>query len=207
MSVDSENFDKELQRLLELMAREGAQNAARGLSGMVGEPLTVSEPRVRLVPLSEISALLGGPENEAVGIYLRVEGEIAGQMMMVIPYPRALELSDMLLCVPAGTTTCLGRLERSALAELGNLAGSFFLNAINAATGIGARPSPPAVMVDMIGAILDVILAMSEGLSESVLMVEATFSRKGLGAQANFWLIPDRGTLEAIVGRDLARNA
>lgn len=196
-------FDKQLQNLLVIMASEGMHNAARGISDMVGEKLEVTKPVVRRIPLAEIPSLLGSPETEAVGIYLRAEGEIGSQIMMVIPYHYALELVDMLMGEKPGTTQSLGRLERSALAELGNLTGTFFLNAVASITGLGSRPSPPAVMVDMVGAILDIILVTSAtGLSESVLMVQATFIRGQREAEVGFWVIPDRTTLEAVARRE-----
>ncbi len=202
MTNSSQQFDEELHSLLVVMAKEGILNAAKGMSDMVGEQLTVSQPLVKRIPIREISNLLGGPEAEAVGIYLRVEGQIGGQMMLVVPYPKALELVDLMMSVPIGTTQTLGSIERSALQELGNLTGSFFLNAVAATTGLNSRPSPPAVLVDMIGAIIDIILATSDTLSETVLMLQAKFMRDGREADADFWIIPDRTTIENMVKRE-----
>jgi chemotaxis protein CheC len=196
MTEPSPNFDEELHSLLVVMANEGVHNAAKGISDMVGESLSVDNPQIKRVPIREISNLLGGPESEAVGIYLRVEGQIGGQMMLVVPYVKALELVDLMMSVPVGTTQNMGSIERSALAELGNLTGSFFLNAVAATTGLDARPSPPAVMVDMIGAIIDIILATSDNLSETVLLLQAKFLRNGREADVDFWIIPDRNTIE-----------
>ncbi len=202
-----EAFAKRFQNVLAKMANVGIHNAARGMSAMVGETLTVTEPTVTSIPFYEIPTLLGGPETEAVGIYLRVEGSIPGQIMMVIPYPKALELADLIMGEPCGTTTELGAMERSALAELGNLTGSFFLNAIADTVGLAARPSPPAVIVDMVGAIMDIILATAAVLSEEVLMIQAKFLRNGREAQADFWLIPDHHTVERITKQIEADNA
>jgi chemotaxis protein CheC len=190
-------FDERLRALLKVMIDEGVTYAARGFSDMVGQTLTVLQPQVRLVPLADVPNLLGGPESEAVGIYLRAHGDISGQIMLVLAYPKALELVDLILRQPHGTTTALGSLERSALAELGNLTGSFFLNAVAAFTGIGARPSPPAVMVDMVGAILDIVVATHGGLGKHVLMLQVGFVSEGREVQADFWVIPDPATLEA----------
>jgi chemotaxis protein CheC len=202
MDNNLDSFDQQLHGLLVLMADEGIHNAARGISSMVGESVTVTMPTIRRVGLTEIPNLLGSPETEAVGIYLRAEGQIASQIMMVIPYHYALELVDLMMGDRPGTAQSLGKMERSALAELGNLTASYFLNAVAATTKLEARPSPPAVMVDMVGAILDIILATSaNGLSESVLMIQATFLRGEREAQVDFWVIPDRSTLEAVVRR------
>lgn len=195
--------NKRLKLLLDIMTDAGVRNAARGISSMVGENLTVSDPQVQLVPLAEIPQLIGGPENEAVGIYLQAESKLAGQIMMVIPYEKALELVDLMMGVPNGTTQNLGSMERSALAELGNITASFFLNAVAEATGIEARPSPPAVMVDMIGAILNILLATWDGVSENVLMIQTTFIRGNRDSEASFWVIPNRNTLEVVAKRGL----
>lgn len=202
MSDPIQEFDENLRELLEVMADEGIRHAAEGLSGMIGEDLTVSEPKVRLMPLLDIPNVLGGPETEAIGIYLRAEGAMAGQFMLIIPYGKALELVDLVLKEPIGTTQTLGSLERSALAEVGNLTSSFFLNRIDKITGMGARPSPPAVMVDMVGAILNIIIATSGGLGENVLLLEATISRGDRGIDLDFWVIPETSTLEAFAKRD-----
>lgn len=192
-------FDEHLHELLKIMAAEGIRSAAAGLSGMVGTQITVTEPRVRLVPLAEIPLLVGGPEQEAVGIYLQAQGGLVGQIMLVMPYDKGLELVDLLMELPAGTTAQLGTLERSALAEVGNLTGSFFLNALSARLNLDIRPSPPAVMVDMVGAILDIIAAVSGGVSEHVLLMQGAFLRDGREVEVNFWVIPDPNALAAFM--------
>lgn len=194
-------FHNQLRPLLEVMAGEGIQHAVQGLSQMTGQVITVTQPEVTLVELSEIPGLLGGPENEAVGVYLRAEGEMAGQIMLIFPYERALKLVDLLLDQPEGTTQQMGAFERSALAEVGNLTGSFFLNAVASMLGMEARPTPPAVMVDMVAAILDVIIATAAGVSEHVLMISATFMQGGREAEASFWVIPDPRVLQAFLDK------
>ncbi len=148
-----------------------------------------------------------GLENEAVGIYLRSECKIISQILLVVPYANALELVDQLMGDPIGTTTTLGSMERSALAELGNMTGTFFLNAVADLTGLDARPSPPAVMVDMIGAILGILVSYWDGLSDHVLMIQGTFMRGQREIKADFWVIPDRSTLELIMHNEEDSNA
>lgn len=184
--------------LLSSLTSEGIQQAARAMTEMVGETFSVTDPNITAVKFSDIPQILGGPENDAVGIYLRIEGNISGQIMMIIPYSKALELADLIMGEPIGTTQSLGKLERSALAELGNLTGSFFLNAIADSSGVYVRPSPPAVIVDMVGAIMDIILATSDGLSDEVLMIQAKFIRNGRETQADFWIIPDHPTIDTL---------
>jgi chemotaxis protein CheC len=186
---------------LEHLAKEGINNAAKGFSGMLGKELTVSEPEVCMLPLMNLSSIVGGPEDEAVGIYLRGEGDLATQFMMVIPIHKAVELVDLLMDEPLGTTVSLGPLERSALAEVGNLTATFFMNSIAAISGISLRPTPPAVMVDMVAAILDIVVATSGGISDSVMLLKTRFSLGEREVGTDFWVIPDDKTLRLLASR------
>ncbi len=187
-----------LQRLQEIISY-GFENAARGFAGMVGEKLSVIQPVVRAVPLQEIPILLGGAENDAVGIYLRIEGDMIGQIMLIIPIEKAFSIVDMLMEQAEGTTQKLGQMERSALAEVGNLTGCFFLNAVAEITKYEMRPSPPAVMVDMVGAMLDVIIATMGSIGDEVLMFQATFVFAERETRTDFWIVPDPNTLDKLI--------
>jgi chemotaxis protein CheC len=178
----------------------GFKNAAKGFSGMIGQVMQVIDPCAQAISLKDIPMFLGSPENDAVGIYLRVEGDISGQIMLILPYEKALEIVDLLFEQPFGTTRQLGKMERSALAEVGNMTGTFFLNAVAEMTGYNARPTPPAVMVDMVGAILDVIIATmgqtdQSIFNEKVLMFQSNFSIGDRQTNADFWIIPDPDTV------------
>jgi len=184
--------------LLEEIATNGVARAAEGFAGMLGEQVMVSAPSTRLVPLNSISSMLGGPEEEAVGIYLQAEGDLPGQIILVLPHAMAMALVDVLLNEPRGTTQALGQLERSALAELGNITGTFFLNAVASMTGRETRPTTPVVMVDMLGAVLDVVVAVCGGGTENVLVLQAAFQRDEGAVEVEFWVIPEQAALERL---------
>ncbi len=192
---ETAQFDEKLLEMLNTIASEGIKNAAEGFSGMVGHKIEVSNPVLELVPLLTIPKVVGDPENDAVGVYLRFEGDMVGQIMMIIPHHKALELADLLMGVPQGVTQHLGTLERSALGELGNLCGSFFLNSVAKTVGASFRPSPPAIMVDMVGAILDIVVATVGGVNEHVLPVHANFMDGTRSVETDFWVIPDMKAL------------
>lgn len=195
-------FDQDLLEILKTIASEGIKNAAHGFSGMIGRKIEVSNPALRLVPLLTIPQLVGGPEDDAVGIYLRFEGDMVGQIMMIMPYQKAMELVDLLMDVPQGTTQHLGSLERSALGELGNMCGTFFLNSLAKLVGASIKPTPPAVMVDMVGAILDIVVATSGGISDQILLMQANFMDGVRSVEANFWVIPDMNALQNLLKKN-----
>ena len=192
-------FDRYLLEMLNTIASEGIKNAADGFSGMVGRRIEVSNPEIELVPLLTIPKIVGGLEDDAVGVYLRFEGDMMGQIMMIIPHQKALELVDLLMGLEKGTTKRLGSLERSALGELGNLCGTFFLNSIAKTVGASFRPSPPAIMVDMLGAILDIVVATAGGVNEHVLLMHANFMDGIRFVETDFWVIPDMKALNNLL--------
>lgn len=167
------------------------QNAASGLSRMTGKPITIDRPRARLVPISQIGNWVGGPEAEMVGIYLLMTEQLPGQAVMMMPLNQALRLADLIMGLAPGSSVSLGDLERSALAEAGNIAVACFLNALGAMVGTEARPSPPAVIVDMLGAILDVVATSAASVSDNLLIVESAFNYPEGAIQVHFWVLPE----------------
>lgn len=176
---------------LATLVRAAVQNATRGLSDMVGYHIITGTSQARVVPFSEMVACVGDPESEMVGIYLLMKGDLSGQAILIFTLASALNLADALLDAPLGTSSSLGDLECSALAEAGNLTVSYFLNAMAALTGIPLRPSPPAVMVDMLGAILNVVITSLAATSDDLLMIETILQNPEGDFQGRFWVLPD----------------
>lgn len=200
--METENiFNEKMVAYLGMIAREGINNAARGFSGLLGQNLSVTEPVMKIIPLLDIARMIGGPEDEAVGIYLRAVGDLTSQFMLVIELDRAISLADLLLDQPEGTTTFLGQLERSALAEVGNMTATFFMNSVASVANIDIRPTPPAVMVDMVGAIMDVIIATAGSISDHVLVLNSKFELNHREVEIDFWVIPDEQTLKLLSAR------
>jgi chemotaxis protein CheC len=193
------SFDQDFIEKLKIIASEGVNNAASGFSGMVGRKIQFNNPVARLVPVLSIPEIVGRPDDDAVGIYLRFDGDLAGQIMMIVPHIKALELADLLMDLPQGTTQHLGSLERSALGELGNLCGSFFLNSMAGKVNADFRPSPPAVMVDIVGAILEIVVVTTGGIGERALLMQANFMDGSRCVEADFWVIPDMNSLEDLI--------
>jgi chemotaxis protein CheC len=190
----------EVRLFLETTGIKGFEHAAEGFSGMLGEAITPSRPVTRLVPLAEIPNVLGGPEQEAVGIYLQSEGDLVAQFVLVLPFAKACELVDLILGNELGTTVELGSVERSALGEVGNVTTGYFLNRVASLMRWDARPTPPAVVVDMVGAILSIITATIASVSDEVLLLQGNFVRAGREVEVMFWIIPDAESVRLFTG-------
>jgi chemotaxis protein CheC len=166
------------------------QNVAKGLTEMVGRPISIETTNIEALPIGTVPEWLGDPETEMVGVYLLIDGDICGQVILIFSLEEALHLIDLLLDEPAGTTKTLDELGQSALAETGNLATAYFLNEMAGRTGTEMRPSPPAVIVDMMGAIFNVVSAPVATVSDQLVIVEAEFREPDRIVNANFWVMP-----------------
>ncbi len=184
-------YNGPLSRLV-LQVSAGMENAARGLSGMLGRTITTGTSQAKVVRFSELYADIGHPETGMVGIYLLMQGDLSGQAILILTVESALDMVDLLMEDPPGTSTSLGDLERSALGEVGNLTVAYFLNAMSSLTGRDLRPSPPAVMADMLGAILNVLATTAGMTGDELLIIETVIQDpKDKLVEARFWVIPD----------------
>lgn len=190
--------DQALARWAELVSI-GTSNAMSGLSQMIGQDIDVSSFALRKVPVASISELVGGPEAEAIGIYLTVSGAADGHLMLIYEPRIAYAFVDLMMMQPPDTTTEIGEMERSALGEMGNIIGAFFLSAIADATGLELRPSPPAVMADMAGALLDVVSAEILMHSDETFLAETTFATSDRDISGVFFVMPSDDLLNALL--------
>ncbi|MCS7220759.1 MAG: CheY-P-specific phosphatase CheC [Anaerolineae bacterium] len=189
-----------LDRVFEVVTGHGAVMAMERLSTLVGRPIHMSVPRVSKVPIRDIAERVGGPEELVVAVYLLAFGDLTGHIMLILPHAAALRLVDMLMELPEGTTQQLTPLEESALGEVGNISACLLLNFIAAALGIEARPSPPAVMVDMAGAVLDTVVSSLYEDQDELLLLETIFHGPDRQVQIYFWIIPDNRTAHVGAG-------
>lgn len=185
--------------LLAATIGRAAANAAAALSEMSGRPLEARSTRLRAVQLSQLSEVAGDPEQPVIGIYLGVNGSDDGHMLLALGESTAFDLVDLLLGQPEGSTRVLGDLEVSALAEAGNVAGSFFLSGLADHAHLVLPPTPPAVFHEMRGAVLDTLAAELAVLdADEALVIDTQFASAGQTADLAFYMFPTPAMLRAV---------
>lgn len=183
------------------VADAGFRRAGQGLSEMAGTDIAATATRIRRLPLAKVPDLLGGPGVVVATVYLAIKGDVEGHMVLMMPLSEACALADMLLELPSGSTRELDGLASSALGEVGNLVGSFFLAALADVTSLRLSPTPPTIIADMSGAVLDAVLADLSMESDQVLIIDTLFAQSSRRVSACFLVLPRERYLELILGR------
>jgi len=176
---------------LQTVLRLAMRHVASSLSELMNRSINFDDLQLEVILLDELTLPANDPEAETVGIYLRLGDDLPGQALFILSLDDALYLSDWLLETRPGDTIHLGPLESSALAEFGNVALGAFLNIMAQFTGQPLRPSPPAVIVDMLATTLEVVATSVGARVDETLVIKANFKDVHDSIRIGLWLLPD----------------
>lgn len=177
----------------------GAGNAAIALSQMLDKKVELSVPEAKLMRLVHVPDLVGGPETPVAGVYLRIEGECSGSILLLLERDSAYSLAQLMS--EGGISTEEDVVRRSALQETGSILAGAYLNALGRLTCLFFKPSVPGFAMDMSGAIIDYVLVDLAETEDQVLVVETDFQVSGVKIHGHLILFPDLGTLSTILER------
>lgn len=185
---------------LQIAVARALEQAGQGLSEMVGRPIRISAPVVELVPTEDVAVRAGGPEQVVVGIYLGVTGQVTGHVLLIFPPAAARRLAGMLWEGPVteGDLPLTGE-DVSALAEAGNVTTSFFFNRLSDDSGLIIAPTAPTVVEDMLGAVLDEVLAELSLYGDQALLTQTIFSGPSGDLTGQLIFLPHLSTLQTLM--------
>lgn len=173
----------------------GAGHAATSLSKLLGKKIVMEVPDARIASLTEVTEMVGGPEQLVAAVFLRIEGDASGSMFVIISAEEANLLIRYLVDDPNAT---LGdEIGFSALQETGNILAGSYLSSLSDFTGLNLQPTPPVLTVDMAGAILISGLTETSRLGENAIMIETSFSEWN-EMKGHFLLLPDPNAFPTI---------
>ncbi len=189
------------QARLTALVDTALRRVSEALTEMFGAAVAVTAVHIRSVPLAEAGGLVGSPEQEVAAVYLGAAGGLPGHLLLLMPLTAALELCDVLLEQPPGTTTALGEMEASALGEVGNIVGSCFLCSLADRSGLRMQVTPPGVFCDMAGAAISLALVEVAMYADEVIVIDAGFLHQGRHLPAWFLAFPEPAHLAAVLAR------
>lgn len=186
---------------LSIVARDGAIRAGRGLSGLMGQEITIHVPNVRVGTKADACDAIGGAEKIVLGAYLSMTGDISGHVMLLFPEKRAFECVDLMCGQPVGTTTEADELALSAIGELGNIVGSAFVNALGDYAQLVLHPSPPVLLHDIAIALVQSVYAEVMAQNGEVLMIDTVFEDQAGESAGLLMVAPDPQCISLLQGR------
>lgn len=190
--------------VLKELGNIGAGNAMTALAQMLSARVDMSVPKVSLLEFKDLGEVVGGEDSLMVSIYLRVEGDVEGSIMFMLPKPAATHLANKMMCGMLGIDEEnaadheFGEMERSAVMEVGNIITGAYLNALSGMTNLKMCPSVPHLGIDMAGALLSVPAIEFGIYGDHILLIQTKFS-DDIELDGFFLLIPDMESYEKIL--------
>jgi len=148
-------------------------HAATSLSSMLERKVDITIPNILIEPLIGIPDLLGGDEKATTVIYFSVTGEISGSILLVFSPSDSLRLAELLTGQKADQIEDLSEMGISALKELGNIITGSYIRVLAHGLKVKMTYTVPGFAYDMMGAILDNILARLALKADNAVVMES----------------------------------
>ena len=173
----------------------GAGNSATSLSMLLGTKIDMSVPNMNLIAFDEL--FNSYKENEVVAVLVKVLDDIEGSILYVFDSTVALNIISKMTLTKEDKLTEMGI---SVIGEIGNIISSSFMNAIADFKGLKATDSVPAVVNDMISAILVSTFMETGQYQDYVLDIETLFmGEEENNTEGHLYFVPAPGSLEKIL--------
>lgn len=163
---------------LKEVANIGTGNAARALSELIGKRVDMSVPKVEMIDLEDVPFYFGHPETPVCAILSSCEKHLEANLVFIIDAEDAQALAQMLLekISIAMDPAQLDEIRESALAEAGNIVLGAFISAIGDLMNLQLDLSVPSVALDMLGAIMDVMVAIFGATGDTAFVIDTRLS-------------------------------
>ena len=176
----------------------GSGNAASALSAMLSRKVDMNLPTVKILDVTELADIMGGPENQVVGILFCLSDEFEGMMMFITERQFAHLVLNVLMTKDFDKFEDLTDIDISALKEVGNIMVSSYMGAISTLTNMRILLSPPSICIDMVGALLNVPAVEIEKYGDKALFIQDGFIDGSNQVTSYLLLIPEVGYLKKI---------
>lgn len=177
----------------------GSGNTASGLSSLLGKRISLSVPKVQLLPFNEVADYLGGAEQTVSAIIFKLLGDIEGSIVLMFSQETAAQLLNLMLGRQQPLLRTFNEYEESALMELGNISTGTYLTSLSEVTKLKLTHSIPALAVDMLGAALDEVMISQAEEADQAVIIETEFSVGGEKVTGNILFVPNSAGMQKIL--------
>ena len=202
---DGEDLPLEKLGTLREMAHAGAATASESVSTMTGIDTEVDITTLNFVPVEDVPAELS--EHRYVGVALAFDGLPSGYLMILLDESSARDVAASL--VPdAESVDSFDGMAESALAEVGNVMASSFVDGWANVLETTIDISPPQFVHDMGTAIADSVVSRLGRRQEFAFFFDATLRADDREFDCGVYAVPDERELrEALAELDVGATA
>jgi chemotaxis protein CheC len=197
------DLDQSKKDILKEVANIGAGNAATAFSGMIGQKINMTVPKVELIDIQELPAITGDEEEYIACIMINFSGEISGKILLVVDMEN---VERMLKLIFSTDELPEKSMQHSALNELGNILSGAYLKAINDFTDLDLDQSVPAMAYDMAGAVLSSSVIDYSQTEDFILLLETEFIAGEEKLELFYFFIPEKDSLDFLFERLVGGN-
>ena len=188
MSKPLSDFQKD--QLIEVV-NIGAGNSSTALSQMVGKKVNINVPEAFVGKIEEASKFIGEIEKIMTVVLLKILGDAPGIMLLMFPPESALNLAGLLTRARKRDIRVLDEIDRSALREVGNILAGASMTSLSKFLNMNVLQSVPETATDMLGSVVDSILAETGKSSDVVLIFKVDFDVEGEKIEGNLFFLFD----------------
>ncbi|MDI6602111.1 MAG: chemotaxis protein CheC [Thermoanaerobacteraceae bacterium] len=196
--MDIDKINEMVLDILKEISNIGSGNAVTSLAKIIGKKINMQVPQVKILHLNEVTDILGSAEKEVCGVYFDIIEGLSGNILFILPMESACYLVDMLMNRTFKSSYTLNEMELSALAEIGNILAGSYITALSSLINIRLLISPPAITIDMAGALLSVPAISFGEIGDKVLFIQTTFIEGDYNVDGYFFLIPQMDSLNTL---------
>ena len=197
------------QSVVALTFSRAMKRAGEAMGSMSGQVIEVQTPMLRRCNAGDVLAMAGGADAIVLAVYVGITGSLKGHGLLIFSPADAHRLADILLAgllgpgeLPMDETTdplIFDELELSALQESGNVTISAFLNELGMHLHEPVQPTPPQVVLEMAGAVMDAVLLDLVSEQDQVLAAKTQFSEGGRAIDGTLLILPRPDSLPVLL--------
>jgi chemotaxis protein CheC len=178
-----------------------AAHAATALSKLLSKKILIDVTESSLHHVEGLPYALGEIDKTVFAIYMNIQEENRGIILMILPYNRAIQLSDMFFDRKQGPDRQVKEDDKEAITEIGNICVCAYLNAISKFLNVPLIPAPPGLAIDMLGAILEFPAAIIGEQSEYAIVIETKMKHRDSIFPGLILYLPDDNARNMILER------
>ena len=177
----------------------GSGSAASALSQMLGKPIDMNVPDVRVLDYNTVIDEMGGPEKVITGLLVTLCVDLEGMIMFLLDDTFAKIVLSTFLGKEIADATEIDETDVSVIKEMGNIMAGSYLGALSTITGMTIDMSIPLMTVDMMGAIMNAPMVEFAEVGDKVLFINDGFIIDNVDIKSNIILIPTVESLDILM--------